>query len=121
MTTLFICLQCGMHRRDAEGLKIPNPDALKLADDTAALLKDTPIKVQLTRCLSLCDYPVAWGLRAEDRYAYTFAPAATAEDLAATARAWLANPNPAEKLPKRDMPAAVRSTLRSKLPPLPRP
>jgi predicted metal-binding protein len=116
-TVLTICLTCGMKQRDATGAKLPNPESESLAAKTAELLSDTPITVQLTRCLSMCDTPIAWGLRNEERHAFSFAPASTAEDLAATARAYLATA-PGEKLGKKDMPPAVALSLISRLPPL---
>lgn len=123
--TLFICLQCGSTVRDESGQKIPNPASNQLATDiTTALQTSHPeaagqITIQLTRCLSLCTKPIAWGLRAEDSYAYTFAPAATPHAIAQLAAQWLAAPQ--GKVPKKEMPEELRPTFISRLPPLPQP
>lgn len=106
-----------MKQRDEQGNKLPNPASQALAAATTELLADSPIRVELTRCLSMCDTPIAWALHDDVHHTYSFAPATTAEDLATTARAWLAT-TPGEKLPKKDMPTAVPATLISRIPPL---
>lgn len=116
-THLYICATCGMKKDPATGTKPTNPASTALAEATAALLKDTPVEVRLAKCLSLCDTPIAWGLHAEDRHATTFAPATTAEDLAAAARLYISTP-PGEKMNKRLLPAPLIHTLISRLPPL---
>lgn len=116
-TTLFICLTCGIRQRDESGAKLPNPVSEKLAADTAELLKNAPVDVRLVRCLSMCETPIAWGLRNEERHTFGFAPATTADDLAATALAYIAT-LPGEKLGKKDMPPATAKTLISRIPPL---
>jgi predicted metal-binding protein len=116
-TILTICEVCGMKERDAEGNKLPNPQSQALAQATTELLADTDIEVRLVRCLSLCDTPIAWGLRNEEKHATAFAPATSAEDLAATARAYAAHPA-GTKLPKKLMPSATAATLISRIPPL---
>ncbi|RYG61671.1 MAG: DUF1636 domain-containing protein [Alphaproteobacteria bacterium] len=115
-TTLTICLICGMKQRDDQGNKLPNPVSQQLAEDVTALLADTDIKVRLTRCLSMCDTPIAWALQHPRKHTFSFAPATTAEDLAATARAYLATPE-GGKLGKKDMPLPVAATLISRIPP----
>ncbi len=114
-TTLTICLTCGMKQRDEQGNKLPNPVAEQLAADTTALLTGTDIKVRLVRCISMCDTPIAWALQHPQKHTSSFAPATTAEDLAATARAY--HTSPASKLPKKDMPPAVAATVISRIPP----
>lgn len=115
-TTLTICLICGMQQRDENGNKLPNPVSEALAANVTALLADTDIKVRLTRCLSMCDTPISWALQHPHKHTFAFAPATTAEDLAATARAYLATPA-GGKLGKKDMPPATAATLISRIPP----
>lgn len=117
MSTLFICLQCGSTQRGADNLKVPNPAALQLAADVSTLLADTPIKVELVRCLEQCDAPIAWALKDNTKHTFTFAPATTAEELAITARAY-ASSTAEKKLVKAQMPEAVRKTITSRTPPL---
>ncbi|RYG61959.1 MAG: DUF1636 domain-containing protein [Alphaproteobacteria bacterium] len=114
-TTLSICITCGMKQRDEQGNKLPNPESEKLAAATTTLLADTDIKVRLVRCISICDTPIAWALQHPQKHTSSFAPATTAEDLAATARAYHASP--ASKLPKKDMPPAIAPTIISRIPP----
>ena len=116
-TILYICQTCGMKKDPLTGIKPVSEASVKLAEQTAQLLENEPVEVRLTACLSLCDTPIAWGLQAEDRHATTFAPATTAEDLAAAARLYISTP-PGEKMPKRQLPAALIHTLISRLPPL---
>lgn len=120
--TLFVCLQCGSIRRDENGIKEPNPAAEKLAEELKQALNDKPqtanrVQVQLTRCLSLCTKPIAWGLRATGAYAFTFAPATNPQSMAEVAALWLAAPQ--GKVAKKQMPEDIRPTLASRLPPLP--
>ena len=114
--TVFICQQCGMQERDAEGNKVPNPQAVALAAEAEALLADAPVRVVLTRCLSVCDKGVAWGLRAEGKHVFTFAPATTAAELAATARTY-ATLTHGQTMKKTLMPEGVRGTLLTRIPP----
>ncbi len=114
--TMFICQQCGMQERDAEGNKVPNPAAQALAAAAEALLADMPVRVVLTRCLSVCDKGVAWGLRAEGKHVFTFAPATNAEELAATARTYATLPA-GQTMKKTLMPEGVRGTLLTRIPP----
>ncbi len=116
-TTLTICLTCGMKQRDEQGNKLPNPESEKLAATTTALLADNPdIKVRLTCCISICDTPIAWALQHPQKHTSSFAPATTAEDLAATAIAY--HTSPASKLPKKDMPPATAPTVIRRSPPI---
>lgn len=115
-TTLTICLTCGMKQRDEQGNKLPNPVAQQLADDVKTLLTDTDINVRLVRCISICDTPIAWALQHPQKHTSSFAPATTAEDLAATARAY--HTSLASKLPKKDMPPTIAPTVISRIPPL---
>lgn len=116
--TLFICSICGQTARDELGNKLPNPAAAQLAEQTAALLQNSGVQVVLTRCMSVCDSPITWALASPGRHTFTFAPASTPDELAATARAYLAKA-PGEKLGKGAMPPAVAATLLSRVPPLP--
>lgn len=119
-TILYICATCGMKKDPATGIKPTSPASEALARDTAALLQGTPVEVRLARCLSLCDTPIAWGLQSSVRHATTFAPATTAEDLAAAARLYIETP-PGQKMNKRQLPPALIHTLISRLPPLEEP
>ena len=97
----------------------PASEAL-VRDVTAALAAEPgiePVEVKLVRCLSLCDQPIAWGLQSAVRHGTTFAPATTAEDLAAAARLYVATPV-GEKMNKRMLPKDLIHTLVSRLPPL---
>lgn len=115
-TTLTICLSCGMKQRDENGNKLPNPVAEELAANVTTLLATNPdISVRLVRCISICNTPIAWALQHPQKHTSSFAPATTAEDLAATARAY--HTNPVSKLPKKDMPPAVAPTVISRIPP----
>lgn len=114
---LYICSTCGMKKDPATGIKPANPAAEQLATQTAELLKETPVEVRLTNCLSLCNTPIAWGLQSPTRHATTFAPATTAEDLAASARLYISTPI-GQKMNKRQLPESVIHTLISRLPPL---
>lgn len=116
--TLFICSTCGQTQRDAVGNKLTNPTALQLAEHAAALLQNSGVQVVPTRCMGVCDAPITWALASPGRHTFTFAPATTAEELAATARAYVAKA-PGEKLGKGAMPPAVAATLLSRVPPLP--
>ena len=116
-TTLFICATCGMVKDPTTGQKPNNPAAEALATNTAALLANTPVSVQLTKCLSLCTQPIAWALSGPSRHATSFAPATCAEDLATTAQLYLSTPV-GEKMPKKDLPKEVKPTLISRIPPL---
>lgn len=122
--TLFICLQCGSTARDEHGCKVPNPASNQLAEDIATALAThhpeaaAKINIRLTRCLSLCTKPIAWGLRAEGLYNYTFAPATSPQSIAQLAAQWLTAPN-GGRVPKKEMPEDLRPTFISRLPPLP--
>ncbi len=99
------------------GKKPNNPEAEALAARVTELLKYQPdIEVRLTKCLSLCSKPIAWALDNPERHATTFAPATTAEDMAATAKLYLSTPL-GEKMPKKDLPKEVKPTLISRIPP----
>lgn len=126
--TLFICRTCGYKQvKNPDGTPADNPTSHELVQRTqAALQAHHPeaaphITVKLSTCLSVCHHGIAWGLRAEDRYAYTLAHAPTTatagEDLATTAVAYL-NTRPGAKIPKADMPESVRPNVVSKLPPI---
>ncbi|PZP38865.1 MAG: hypothetical protein DI585_06040 [Pseudomonas fluorescens] len=114
---LYICATCGMKKDPETGIKPNNPLAEALVAETSKLLQNEDIEVRLTKCLSLCSTPIAWGLHAEDRHATTFAPATTAEDMATTAKLYLNTPL-GEKMPKKHLPPHVIPTLISRLPPL---
>ena len=113
---LYICATCGMVKDPATGQKPTNPASEQLAAQTAKLLEHEPIEVRLTKCLSLCEKPIAWALDAPDRHATTFAPATTPEDMAATTKLYLSTPL-GEKMPKKDLPKQVKPTLISRIPP----
>lgn len=115
--TLVICRICGQSQRDDKGNKLPNPDALQLAQEVETLLKDSPVRVMLTDCLSVCTKPISWGLRAGGKHAFVFSPATTAADMATTARTYATLP-PGQKLGKAMMPKPVSQTLISRLPPV---
>ncbi len=116
-TTLFICATCGMVKDPATGQKPTNPESEKLATQTAALLAGTAISVQLTKCLSMCNQPIAWALSGPGRHATSFSPATCAEDLATTAHLYLSTPL-GEKMPKKELPKDTKPTLISRIPPL---
>lgn len=118
--TLFICSTCGQTKRDELGNKLANPAALHLAEQASQLLENSGVNVVLTKCMSVCDLPITWALASPGRHTFTFAPATTPEDLAATALAYLTKA-PGEKLSKGAMPPAVAATLLSRVPPLPEP
>lgn len=117
-TTLFVCRICGQTERDETGRKHTSPQSAALAEALAAELAGSGITVTLTECLSICTKPTAWGLRAEGKHAFAFAPALPehAADIAATARTYHALPA-GEKMAKNNMAPAVKGTLISRLPP----
>lgn len=116
-TLLYICATCGMSKDPTTGQKPTNPAAEALAAQVSHLLAQQPeVEVRLTKCLSLCSKPIAWALDNPQRHATTFAPATTAEDMAATAQLYLTTP-PGQKMPKKDLPPAVKPTLISRIPP----
>lgn len=118
--TLFICRVCGQ-AKGPDGTKPTNPLSPALAEGTAALLtaQGVPVTVRLTPCLSVCSRGIAWGIRADDRYAHTFAHAEqlSPQILAEVAATYSALP-PGGRLKKANLPLPVRPHLISKLPPL---
>jgi predicted metal-binding protein len=118
-TTLFLCRICGQTTRDAMGKKTTNPTAQHLHEALQSELKEMGITVSLVDCLSVCTKSIAWGLRAEGKHAFTFAPASAemAADIATTARTYHSLA-PGVKMGKDLMPTSVKTTLISRLPPL---
>lgn len=116
-TILYICATCGMPKDPETGQKPDNPESRAIAARVGELLANQPdIQVRLTKCLSLCSKPIAWALDNPERHATTFAPATTAEDIAATVQLYLSTPL-GEKMPKKDLPKEVKPTLISRVPP----
>lgn len=115
--TLMVCAQCGSTLRDEHGCKLPNPAALDLADELRVALEGVPVQVKLVRCFTHCKEPIAWGLRDEGRFAYTFAPAGPVADMVALVEQWLAA-EPAGRVPRKDMPESLRATLKSRIAPV---
>lgn len=113
---LQICLQCGSSQRDAAGCKIANPNALALAEDLKQPAQSLGVRVQLVRCFGHCTAPVAIGVRAENGWGYTFAPAPEKQsDIMEFVQQWLV----ADRyglVPKKAMPEGLRSALKSRLP-----
>ncbi|TKW60455.1 MAG: DUF1636 domain-containing protein [Blastochloris viridis] len=116
-TILYICATCGMPKDPETGKKPTNPQSEALAARANELLADMQdVDVRLTKCLSLCNKPIAWALDNPERHATTFAPATTAEDMVATVKLYLTTPL-GEKMPKKDLPPEVKPTLISRIPP----
>ncbi len=112
---LQVCLQCGSTQRDEDGLKFANPAALQLATAWEALAAPLGVRVQLVRCLGHCTTPIAWAVRAENAWCYTFAPAPEGADaLEEFLKTWLEAPN--GLVQKKAMPASVKAAYQSRLP-----
>ncbi len=111
-----VCLQCGSTVRDAEGCKLPNPAALALAESLQEPAQALGVRVQLVRCFGHCTAPTAWGVRAENGWGYTFAPAPeNHKDILTFVQTWLS----ADRfglVPKKEMPESVKAGLKSRLP-----
>ncbi len=115
--TLTICSTCGMVKDPTTGTKPTNPQSELLATQLTELLKEYPVKIRLSKCLSMCDTPIAWALQSPTLHTTALAPASTAEDLAAAAILYLSS-TADKKMNKRELPPALIHTIKSRIPPL---
>jgi predicted metal-binding protein len=113
---LQVCLQCGSTQRDEHGCKVANPAALGLATQWKAVAAPLGIRVQKVRCFGHCTAPIAWGVRAENGWGYTFAPAPeNPNELAEFLQTWL-TASRFGLVPKKEMPPSIRAAYQSRLP-----
>jgi predicted metal-binding protein len=116
LPAVMVCLQCGSTLRDEAGQKVPNPAAVELAEELRGALEGVPVRVQLVRCFTHCKEPIAWGLRDEGRFAYTFAPAGDVAEMVEVVKLWLAAEQGQVK--RKLLPEALQGTLKSRIAPL---
>jgi predicted metal-binding protein len=113
---LQVCLQCGSTVRDTEGCKIPNPAALALANQLQKPAQTLGVRVQLVRCFGHCTAPIAWGVRAENGWGYTFAPAPeNLQEILSFVKTWVGADH-LGLVPKKAMPESIKTTMKSRLP-----
>jgi predicted metal-binding protein len=120
-TTLYLCRICGQPKPADGSAKPTNPNAQALYNELHEPLAAQGVQVVLTDCLSVCTQPLAWGLQAKGKHAFTFAAKddiPCAADFMALAQTYHALPA-GEKMGKALMPPSMKGLLISRLPPLP--
>ena len=113
-TTIFVCITC---RRLEEPEDLPHPGAT-LAGLTAAAAEGSGIAVKRVRCLANCTRGLSAAMRRHDSWTYMFGQLNTDDCTALVEGALLLACASDGLMPWRGRPAALKSGLIARIPPI---